>query len=533
MRHLDRVGLRAHEPRSGQHREHLLPRGIRSEGLGRHPAADGAAVGPEGHQSQEEPAARHALVGVHRLVEAVGRLGDRARDAAGGLVARDRERRALPAEPRLDERVRQVGECARLARGIPEDDLHQPGLESQAGAPGRLLDGFAQRGGRHRADEMHTLGDEGREVGVTGAVVEEVGAHDEDDGRTRHRSLGDRAGGRVDVGITGVEHLLELVHDHHVGAPRPDGLADPRVEVVLRRENNDAIAATAQGGNHAGAHERGLAAARGARHGEEARPAESGQRGLDVGTTSEEVVLVLHAERLQPAIGAGCARTRGGVAQIEGVVVAEDAQLEFRQLSARLHAELVGESLAGCADRCERVGLSATAVQGGGEQHPPSLSQRRHTHQSLRIGDERRILAEPEMCVDQRLLELHPDLVQALRLNDGGSPRREVGVGCTAPEFESALRGVEGACRIIVEVPAGGCREPFEALDVHGFGVDAQRVRAGRGGDRVASDRGPNPTDRRLQLLLPGAGRLVAPERIGEFVDRDRSVRAKHQRREH
>ncbi len=267
-----------------------------------------------------------------------------------------------------------MGECADLARGIAEDDLHQPGLESQAGAPGGLLDGFAQRGGHHRADEMYALGDEGREVGVTGAVVEEVGAHDEYDGRTRHRSLGDRAGGRVDVGLTGMEHLLELVHDHHVGSPRPHGLADPRVEVVLRREDHDAIATTAQGGNHAGAHERGLAAARGAGDGEEARSAESGQRGLDIGTTSEEVLLLLHAERLQPAIGASCARTHGSVAQVEGVVVAEDAQLELRQLGARLRAELVGESLAGRANGRERVGLAATAVQGGGEQYPPSLS---------------------------------------------------------------------------------------------------------------------------------------------------------------
>ena len=201
------------------------------------------------------------------------------------------------------------------------------------------------------------------------------------------------------------------------------------------------------------------------------------------------------------------------------------SQLELRQLGARLRAELVGESLAGRADGRERVGLAAAAVQRRGEQHPSSLPQRRHAHQSFRIGDECRILAEPEVRVDPRLLELHPHLVEALGLDDGRRPRREVGVGRAAPELQRAFDGIERACRIIVEVMAGGCREPFEALDVDGFGVDAQGVRARRRGDRVASDRGPHPADRRLQLLLPGAGRLVAPECLGEFVGRDRSVR--------
>nr|WP_232498645.1 hypothetical protein [Agromyces humatus] len=426
-----------------------------------------------------------------------------------------------------------MGERAGLARGVPEDDLHQPGLDAQAGAPGGLLDGLAQRGGRHRADEVHALGDEGRQVGVRCAVAEVVGAHDEDDRRTRDRRLGDRTGGRVDVGLAGVEHLLELVHDHDIGSPRPHGLADPCIEVVLRREDHDAVAAALQGGDHAGAHERGLAAARGAGYGEEARSTESGQRGLDIGITSEKVVLVFHAERLQPAIGAGGARTGGRLAQVEGLVVAEDAQLELGQLGARLCAELVGESLAGRADGRERVGLAAAAVQRRGEQHPPSLPQRCHAHQSFRVCDECRIFAEPEVRVDPRLLELHTHLVEALRLDDGRRPRRQVGVWCAAPELQRPFDGIERACRIIVEVTAGGCREPFEALDVDGFGVDSQGVGAWRRGDRVASDGRPHPADRGLQLLLPSAGRLVAPECVGEFVGRDRTVGAKHQRREH
>ena len=166
VRHLDRLGPGAHEARLGEHREHLVARGIRSQVLRRHPPADRAAIGSQRHQSKEDPAARHPLVGVHRLVETVGGLRDRARDAAGRLVAGDRERGALAAEPGLDERVRQVGECAGLARGIPEDDLGEAGLEPQAGTARRLLDGLAQRRRRHRADEVDALRDERGEVGM-------------------------------------------------------------------------------------------------------------------------------------------------------------------------------------------------------------------------------------------------------------------------------------------------------------------------------------------------------------------------------
>ena len=81
------------------------------------------------------------------------------------------------------------------------------------------------------------------------------------------------------------------------------------------------------------------------------RAGEPGERRADVGIPPEELVLVLDAERLQPSIGAGDAGDGRRLAEVERVVVAQDAELELRELRAGFHAELVGEALPCRADR--------------------------------------------------------------------------------------------------------------------------------------------------------------------------------------
>ena len=331
-----------------------------------------------------------------------------------------------------------------------------------------------------------------------------------------------------------MEHLLELVDDHDVGAPRtPDGVADPDVEVVLRGEDGDPVAPSSQRGDQSGAHQGRLPAARRTGHGEEARAGDPGERGADVGVPPEELVLVLDAERLQPPIRAGGAGDRWCLVEVERVVVPQDAELELRELRAGLHAEFVGESFAGLADRGERVGLPAAPVEGRGEQHPASLPERRPPHESLGLRDGCGVLAQPQSCVEPHLLQVHPHLVEPLGLHERGRPAGEVGIRDAAPERECAVGGVRGPRRVVVEVLSSGCRESFEPLRVDGVGVDAQRVRPRRGLDGVAPDRGPHPADRRLQLLRPGPRQFVAPQGLGELVGRDRTARAEHQRREH
>ena len=203
------------------------------------------------------------------------------------------------------------------------------------------------------------------------------------------------------------------------------------------------------------------------------------------------------------------------------------------ELSAGFHAEFVGEPLAGLADRGERVRLPAAPVERGGEQHPASLPERRLAHESLGVRDGCGVLAQAQSCFEPHLLQVHPHLVEPLGLHERRRPAGQVGVRDAAPERECAVGGVRGPRRVVVEVLASGCGESFEALRVDGLGVDAQRVRARRGLDGVAPDRGPHPADRRLQLLRPGLRQFVAPEGIGELVGRDRTARAEHQRREH
>ncbi len=186
-----------------------------------------------------------------------------------------------------------------------------------------------------------------------------------------------------------------------------------------------------------------------------------------------------------------------------------------------------------CTDRRERVGLPAAPVEGRGEQHPASLPERRPPHESLGLRDGCGVLAQPQSCVEPHLLQVHPHLVEPLGLHERGRPAGQVGVRAAAPERECAVGGVRGPRRIVVEVLSSGCRESFEPLGVDGVGVDAQRVRPRGGLDGVSSDRGSHPSDRRLQLLRPGPRRFVAPQGIGELVDRDRTARAEYQRREH
>ena len=174
-----------------------------------------------------------------------------------------------------------------------------------------------------------------------------------------------------------MEHLLELVDDHDVGASRtPHRVADPDVEVVLGGEDGDPVAAPAERGDQAGAHQGRLPAARRTGHGEEARAGDPSERCADVGIPPEELVLVLDAERLQPPIRAGHAGDGRRHAEVERVVVAQHGDLQLGELRAGFHAEFVGEPLTGLADRGERVGLPAAPVERGGEQHPASLPKR-------------------------------------------------------------------------------------------------------------------------------------------------------------
>ncbi len=261
-----------------------------------------------------------------------------------------------------------MGKCTGLARGIPQDHLDQAGLQAQPGAAGRLLDGLPERIRRHGSHEVDALGDERRELGVRRAMAEEVGPDHDDDARPERDRVGDRAHGRVDIAVVGVEDLLELVDHDDVGSSGgPDRIADLHVEFARRRQDRDAIPAPLQSRHHARPHERRLPAAGCTGDRQERRACQAGERRGDVGVAAEELLGVGDAERLQSAVGARRARRARGVRRRERGVVTEDREFERLELIAEVDAELVAQALPCRADGAQRVRLATAAVQRGRE----------------------------------------------------------------------------------------------------------------------------------------------------------------------
>ena len=327
------------------------------------PAADRAAIGTDLDESQEVARQVARCVQIQRQVEAVGGLRDRARDAAGRLVAGDRERGALAADPGLDERVREVGERTGLARGIPQDHLDEAGLEPQAGSPRRLLDGAraARRdigptrwtpsatSGARLGCAAHSPRKSERTATITRCP--------RCDGRPRSR----RDSATSTSATTGVEHLLELVDDHDVGvAPTGQASRSRTSRSLPSARTTTGHRARRSAGTSPAQHQRRLPAARRPGDGEEPRAGEPGERGRDVGVAPEELVLVLDAERLQPPIRAVRAREQRLRWRVEarhpGGRIADSSAVE---LGAGLDAEFVGESFA----RAPQIAASASACR--------------------------------------------------------------------------------------------------------------------------------------------------------------------------
>ena len=114
------------------------------------------------------------------VVDLLGRLGDRAADAAGALVARHGEGATLAALPRLVQRVRQQRQGAGLALDLPNQQVDQARLQQQADLAGRTLDGGSQVGVAHGAQQVQAALDEAGEAGVGRELTEAVGAQRDD-----------------------------------------------------------------------------------------------------------------------------------------------------------------------------------------------------------------------------------------------------------------------------------------------------------------------------------------------------------------
>ena len=188
--------------------------------------------------------------------------------------------------------------------------------------------------------------------------------------------------------------------------------------------------------------------------------------------------------------------------------MAEDGQLELGQLGARprrARRRVAREPRGWPRARPRTAARRYSAV--ASSTHRRSRSGATRTSRSASATN---AASSPSLRCASTRASSSSILVEALRLHDGreSTTPGQRGVPRQAP---GAFGGIERACRIIVEVTAGGCREPLEALDVDGVGVDAQGVRARRRGDRVASDRGA-PGRSTPAAASARCRRLVAPD---------------------
>ena len=106
----------------------------------RESAARVGRVVARGHEPEEEPSSDRALVVVEPFVRVLGRLRDRTDDTAGRPEPVERQHRAAPAQPRLQQRVRDERQRAGLVARLVEDRLGQAGFEPQPGALRRAFD---------------------------------------------------------------------------------------------------------------------------------------------------------------------------------------------------------------------------------------------------------------------------------------------------------------------------------------------------------------------------------------------------------
>ena len=285
------------------------------------------------HRARPEPLGRtEALVGV------LGKARDRAADAAASLIDPVAQGAAVAPLPELDEGRGEQRQAAGLLGDVTDQRRDQPRLDPEPRPPGGKLDRPAQLVAAHRPDQELVGADQGRELGVLGAARVEVAADREHD----HQPL---------VGVTGTldqcveerlalrlvaagdEGLLELIDREHqplaVGQP-VERVGDPRRRALVSRlghrpgEGPRELGQRARAGAHhgappvlgawddavrqrrqeAGAHGRGLAAARGTDDGEQRRADQAGDQLCDQALAAEEVLGMSGIERGQAAVGA-------------------------------------------------------------------------------------------------------------------------------------------------------------------------------------------------------------------------------------
>ena len=255
--------------------------------------------------------------------------------------------------------------------------------------------------------------------------------------------------------------------------------------------------------------------------------------GFDVGVASEERLRVVRTERHQPRVGARDALARGGSGESSSGIVTQDRRLELGDARAGLDAELLVESRPRGAQHGEGVGLAVGAIVRQREDRPAVLAQRGLPHALLGFGDHGAVLAGAQARVEQLLLGARVQLDEPRGFGGAGLPRRDLRQRGAPPQCERLAVDVDRPVVLAVQgVLARRGDQPLEPHGVDRLGVDRQAVLPADRLDGLSSESRPDARDRVAHLLLPGRGRLLAPERIGELCRRDALAAPDDERRE-
>ena len=393
------------QPAAGQQVQHPVPSRITGHRREGDAGRGGFAVRGQGDQPQQQGPDLGRAAAWLGLPHRLRRLGHRALDAAAGPVAVHGEHPGLAACPGLGQRVGQQRQGARLVLHLADQQLDQAGLEPQPGMPGRPVDRLAQLVTGHRGDQVQALLHQPGGRRGPGEPAELVGAdhqhHPAPGLRQLHHLV--QEPGHHRRGVGGAEQLLELVHHHHQVSARAGQGGGQRLRGLgAGRDQHHRPTRALHPGNHAGPHQRGLAAPGRPGHHQQRTVAQDPQAGHRLAIAAEEPVRIRPVVDQQTLIRTHTGvphPTRGG--RQVGVVV-QDRAFQLDQLPARVQSELVLQGPARAAQRAQRVGLPPRPVQGHRQQVPAGLPQRLRGDQRRRVGDH--VVTESGPLHQQRLL---------------------------------------------------------------------------------------------------------------------------------
>ena len=245
--HLEAVVVRSDETGLHQALDEVCMARTRGEVAARDVGPHRVPVVVQHDQPHHQLSQRLLLLGGQGPDDLFGRLRHGFPDAAGPLVALDRERRSLAAFPGLAQDVREEGQRPRLALHLADEEVDEPGLEAQPGLFGGAFDRSSQVGWGHRRQQVEALFHPTGEGRVRRQVAHPVGAEGDDEGspgRVLEEGLEERFA--LPVVARPDEGLLALVDDEHRGCRRR-GIRERRHGVPSGRDDDDLVPVAGEG----------------------------------------------------------------------------------------------------------------------------------------------------------------------------------------------------------------------------------------------------------------------------------------------